>query len=97
MALTIFDFTVHYESGESASVKADQRDMAMWEVASAPAGVPFDSVPITGTRWLAWHALKRTGVTTLNFPEWNKTVVEAELNEASEVVPTKRARTAKVS
>lgn len=97
MALTVFNFTVHYESGETAQCKADQRDMATWEVAPAPAGVPLDSVPITGSRWLAWHALKRTSQTTLSFPDWDLTVIEVELETATEVNPTKRARSGKVS
>lgn len=86
------------EDGTTYDVKADQRDLSRWEV--QPFGcsfAQFESKAMTGMRWLAWHALTRTGVITMKWEHFDKVCVEvgeipSEVSEDDSSDPGKPGR-----
>lgn len=80
MAATIFDLLIwEEEATEPVKVRADQRDMAAFEV-EFKIGMTraMDEAQVNFFRFLAWHALRRTGKTNLKRLDWDKNVVEVE-------------------
>lgn len=53
----------------------DQRDIAAWE--TTPMGETLNLFSQTGTRWVTWHALKRTKTIDLTWEAFDAKCVEA--------------------
>jgi hypothetical protein len=81
MAVLRMGFLVHYEDGANVEVVTDQRDVAAMERAEK-VGFPtlVDTMPIVAFRFLAWHALRRTGGIDVKVSreDWDGTVIEVE-------------------
>jgi hypothetical protein len=71
--LMVFDLVITNEDGSTVEVRADQRDVAMWEMQpfGSSAAQALGNKTFYFTRWLAWHALRRTKKTTLEWSDWN--------------------------
>jgi hypothetical protein len=90
MAVTTFDLAVHYEDGSTASVRADQRDMAGFELKHR-IGVTraMDELQTVFFRFIGWHALRRTGRLEQGetFEDWDARTVEVEPADADQESP----------
>lgn len=64
------------ESGEELTIRTDQRDFYRWERTGNVVNDPKKQVEMT--RFLAWHAAHRQGLTTLQWKEFDKVLVDAE-------------------
>lgn len=51
-----------------------------------------ESPKLSHLTWLAWHAMHRTGRTTLDFKEWAATLEDVTGEEASDPVPLESTR-----
>jgi hypothetical protein len=74
-----FDLNVEMEDGSTYQVVADQRDMAKWEV--QPFGSSFQNAlngerQLLFTRWVAWSASVRRGLTELSWDDFDNKCVE---------------------
>ena len=72
----IFELQVIMESEEPFIVTSDQRDTAAFELEDF--GVPYAQIrerPDTFMRWIAWHALSRTGQTKLTWHKWTSQAI----------------------
>jgi len=82
MAGLTYDIDLEPENGEPFSVRVDQRDIAAWELEPFGAPVVEHRAKIyTFTRYLAWHALRRTGKTKKSFGNWSDEIVHAEIRD----------------
>lgn len=85
-----FEIRVEMEDGNTWNVKGDQRDLAKYEVQ------PFynPELRMTMTRFIAWSASVRNGLTKLKWPEFDAQCVEAGDvdDEDTELDPTKTDR-----
>ena len=74
-----FQYRATMEDGSTLDVMADQRDIAAWEV--SPNGCSFLEVvhrPFAYARYVAWHAAKRSGQTTMDLATWEAKCVEVD-------------------
>lgn len=94
MALISPRVNVHLEDGTEFTVQTDNRDAVQWDVIRArkdwPAG---KDAPMLWLTVMAWHALKRTGQTTLNLEQFIASCVQVTSadKEPAEVDPTQSA------
>lgn len=97
MAATRQKLEVWYDGddldGPGLVVVADQRDMAAFEaVYKIGFTAAMDKMTATFFRWIAWHALRRTGVITaaVEYEAWSATVPAADpLVDEEPADPTK--------
>jgi hypothetical protein len=77
---------VEFVNGQSADVDAIFIDFIMFESESGKSVVKFENdMKLTDLAWLAWHAEKRMGKTSLKFkPDWVSTVKTVEARTDSE-------------
>lgn len=78
-----FKYKATFEDGTLFEVTADQRDVAAFEI--EPFGCSYneyDSRVFTATRYLAWHAAKRAGLTKLSWDKFSEQCMHvAEVRE----------------
>lgn len=67
---------VTMESGADFEVTTDQRDWYKWEKSGNIVNDPKKMVEMT--RFLAWHAAYRQGLTELSWKEFDKVLIDAE-------------------
>lgn len=82
MAATRINLLI-WEDGKDEAVKvtADQRDLAAFEVEfKMGANTGMTDMPVRFSRFVAWHALRRTGKLAPGTKQvdWDKNVVEVE-------------------
>jgi len=79
---------VDYDDGSGVDVDATAPDLIAFERNfDKPFTVFADSLRLEYLVWLAWHTLKRTSNTTLQFDPWVDTVAGIALGEAVDPVP----------
>jgi hypothetical protein len=68
MSVTRIELIAYMDDGTELLARADQRDMARWEVQ------PFsrEDRPVLRLRYLAWSALKRQGLYGTTFDTFNE-------------------------
>lgn len=64
------EVTCTMDDGQELVALIDQRDRAAYEASDLYGAEPEPS-EIMRTRWLAWHALKRTSKLTMTWPVFN--------------------------
>lgn len=72
-----FKYRALMADGKTIEVTADQRDVAAFEC--EPFGCSYneyESRVFTATRYLAWHAAKRDGLTKLSWTQWGEQCVD---------------------
>jgi hypothetical protein len=80
MAAMTFDLEIWRDGAEEPeTVRADQRDMAAFEVEyKMGSRRALDDRPMSFYRWIGWHASRRVGLTTDRFDVWEKPVISVE-------------------
>lgn len=80
---------VTFINGDVADVDAIFPDFIAFEKERRKSVVKFEAeMQLTDLAWLAWHAEKRTGRTSLKFePDWVSTVQQVEARVEEETVP----------
>ena len=81
------NFQITYADGTAAEATASVADQVAFEQATERSIARLsDDFRLTDACWLAWHALKRTGKTPLEFDQWLDTVDNVEIGEGR-IVP----------
>lgn len=81
------NFQITYADGTAAEATASVADQVAFEQATDRSIARLaDDFRLTDACWLAWHALKRTGKTSLEFDQWLDTVDNVEIGEGR-IVP----------
>jgi hypothetical protein len=77
MASMTFDLSVEMEDGSTFDVRADQRDVARWELEKFGCPVTeIESRMMTFLRFVGWNAGYRNGLTTLSYKDFDAQCVE---------------------
>jgi hypothetical protein len=95
MAATTFDLEIYFEDESKTLVRADQRDMAAFEVEyKIGTSQAIEKMTMVFFRFLGWHAARRLGLVMLGEPRevWLGKVVSVEpLDDEVEADPGKPA------
>lgn len=80
-------FQITYADGTAAEATASVADQVAFEQSTDRSIARLaDDFRLTDACWLAWHALKRTSKTGLDFDAWLDTVDNVEIGEGK-IVP----------
>lgn len=85
---TVWNVSVELADGKTFEVKADQRDVAKFEI--HPDGCSFyayQTRPLTFLRFLAWNAGRRAGQHALTWEEFGEECVSVEDLDGDEAAP----------
>jgi len=90
MAATVMDLEIWVDGAdEPIQVRADQRDMAAFEVEyKVGTSTGIEEMQMTFFRFLGWHAARRTGKipTNIKRDDWLETVIGVEPADEEEVL-----------
>lgn len=83
------EFRIKPKGGTAETITAELVDVIAWEenFQRPSSSLGGDNIFARDFVWLAWHAVKRQGKTTLDFMDWVATLEDIEGEEAAPLEP----------